>query len=110
MSASIRFFSAVAMFTATLSFAPVASALFHLFQIEQIFSNADGTVQFVVLREAVGANGENLLAGHELKATQAGVTKSYTFANDLPSSQTARRYHTRTYRNRSVVSLISDGT
>ena len=91
MSASIRFFFAVAMFAATLSFAPVASALFHLFQIEQIFSNADGTVQFIVLREAVGANGENLLADHELKATQGGVTNTYTFPTDLPSTATARR-------------------
>ena len=37
-------------------------ASFHTFRIEQIYSNADGTVQFVVLRESAGANGENLLA------------------------------------------------
>src|SRR5215468_7343864 len=39
--------------------ASAASAAFHLFQIEQIFSNADGTVQFVVLHEFTGSNGEN---------------------------------------------------
>ena len=29
--------------------APVAWANFHLFQIDEIFSNADGTIQYVVL-------------------------------------------------------------
>src|ERR1700675_607983 len=34
--------------------APLASATFHTFQIDQIYSGADGTVQFIVLREADG--------------------------------------------------------
>ena len=40
-----------------------AFASFHLFRIEQIYSNADGTVQFVVMHEAFGANGRGLLGG-----------------------------------------------
>jgi hypothetical protein len=64
--------------------ATTAVASFHTFQIEQIFSNADGTVQFVVLREAAGLNGENFLAGHTFTSTQGGMTQTYPFNMDLP--------------------------
>ena len=37
-------------------------AAFHLFQIEQLYSNADGTVQFIVLHESTNSNGENFWA------------------------------------------------
>jgi len=37
-----------------------AHATYHTWVIEQLYSNADGNVQFVVLHEAQGANGENL--------------------------------------------------
>ena len=42
------------------------------FQIVEVFSNADGTVQFVQLRETGGLNGQNALAGKTLTATKAG--------------------------------------
>jgi hypothetical protein len=61
-----------------------ARANFHLYQIQEIFSNADGTVQYVVLRESMGANGENLLMDHTLTATQGMNTQTYVFPNDLP--------------------------
>src|SRR5438552_1933446 len=66
-----------------------AFANFHLFQIEQLFSNADGTVQFIVLHEFTGSNGEHLLGGMPLISTHAGVNKVFIFPNNLPSSQTA---------------------
>ena len=65
-----------------------AFAAFHLFQIEQLYSNADGTVQFIVLHEAGNANGENLWAGNTFTSTHAGVTRSFTFPANLPSSAT----------------------
>jgi hypothetical protein len=68
-----------------------ASAAFHFFQIQQLFSTADGEVQFVVLREAVGANGENQLAGHTLTASRPGVSKSFMFPGNLPSPATANK-------------------
>jgi hypothetical protein len=72
--------------------APLAHAAFHLFRIEQLYTNADGTVQFVVLREAAGVNGENLWVGQRLVATNAaGVQTAYTFPANLPSSTTANR-------------------
>lgn len=64
--------------------APAAWASFHTYQIDQIFSNADGTIQFVVLREAAGLNGENFFAGHTLTSSSVGATNTYTFPVDLP--------------------------
>ncbi len=52
-----------------------AFANFHLFQVEQLFSNADGTVQFIVMHEFAGMNGENLWAGNKLTSTHAGVVQ-----------------------------------
>jgi hypothetical protein len=68
-----------------------AWASFHTFVIEQVYSNADGTVQFVVLHETQGTNGENLWSGHTFTSTHAGVTKSFTFPADLPGTATANQ-------------------
>ena len=64
--------------------APAAWATFHTFQIDQVFSNADGTVQFVVLHEVAGSNGENLLAGHAFTSTSGGTTQTFIFPTNLP--------------------------
>jgi hypothetical protein len=61
-----------------------AVAMYHTFQIEQMFSNADGTIQFVVLQETAGLNGENFLAGHTFTSTTGMATQTYTFNVDLP--------------------------
>jgi hypothetical protein len=61
-----------------------ARAEFHTFQIEQMYSNADGSVQFVVLHESAGMNGENFLAGQVLISTHAGITKTFLFPQNLP--------------------------
>jgi len=60
------------------------------FQVVQVFSNADGTVQFVQLREVAGQNGQQGLAGKTLTVTRNGATAGvYTFPADLPSANTA---------------------
>ncbi len=69
----------------------VAAAADPSFQIVEVYSNADGTVQFVQLREAAGQNGQSALAGKTLTATRAGRTKTYAFPSDLPTAQTANR-------------------
>ncbi len=61
-----------------------ASASYHTYVIDELYSNADGTVQYVVLHESLGMNGQNLLAGHTLTATHAGQKKTYSFVRDLP--------------------------
>lgn len=61
------------------------------FQIVEVFSNADGTVQFVQLREASGLNGQHALAGKTLTVTNGARTKTFTIPADLPHPQTANR-------------------
>ena len=61
-----------------------ACASYHTYVIDELYSNADGTVQYVVLHESLGMNGQNLLAGHTLTATHAGQKKTYSFVRDLP--------------------------
>lgn len=65
-------------------FASNAGASFHLYQINQIYSNADGSIQFVLLHESLGYNGENFLGGHTFTSTQGGTTQTYTFNKNLP--------------------------
>jgi len=67
--------------------AGAAHAAFHMFRIQQIFTNADGTVQFVVLRECCNTDGENLFAGRTLRVG----AQTFTFPGNLPSSDTASR-------------------
>jgi hypothetical protein len=64
--------------------APVAWATFHTYQIDELFSTADGTVQYVVLHEVFGANGQNLLGGRAFTSTSGGVTNTFIFPTDLP--------------------------
>lgn len=69
-----------------------AQAAFHLFRIDQVFSNADGSVQYVVLREVTGSNGENFWAGNRLETTSAaGAKQQFVFPANLPSTATASR-------------------
>jgi len=61
---------------------------FHLYRITEIYSNPSGTVQFIEL--SVGnANGESFWAGVNLRAMAGGVTRSFSFPSNLPSSNTA---------------------
>ncbi len=64
--------------------ATMALATYHTFRIEQIFSNADGSVQYVVLHEALGMDGQNLFAGQTISSGVAGTTKTYVFPSNLP--------------------------
>jgi len=68
-----------------------ASATFQSFRIEQVYSNADGTIQFVVLRETQGLAGGQDWSGRALTVTRPGVARTFTFPADLPGSATAGR-------------------
>lgn len=61
---------------------------FHLYRFTELYSDASGTLQFIEL--AVGnASGESFWAGVTLTSTRAGVSHSYTFPTNLPSTATA---------------------
>jgi hypothetical protein len=59
------------------------------FQITQVFSNLDGSMQFVQLTETAGLNGQQHFSGLTLTSTHDGIIKQYTFPHDLPTDQTA---------------------
>jgi hypothetical protein len=60
-----------------------ASAAFHLWDITEVYSNADGTVQFVEMEDCgtLSCNNENLMTGHTLSSG----SETYTVTSDLPS-------------------------
>src|SRR5664279_1534014 len=66
-------------------------ASFHTFQIEEVYSNSDGTVQYVVLHEASGESGQEFLAGHSLTSTHGGTIQTFTFDGNLSTGATAGR-------------------
>ena len=86
-SAALR----IAVFLATLAAALPAAATFHLWSISEIFSNADGSVQFIEFSTSTG--GQEFLAGHGLTASGGpAATRSFTFPGNLPGDTTGRRF------------------
>jgi hypothetical protein len=80
------------LLAALLLLAPLtADASFHTFRIESVYSNADGTVQYVVLRESQNLNNQRFLSTHNLTVTHNGTPKTFTFQTDLPGFVTANR-------------------
>jgi len=70
----------------------VARAEYHTFQIEQIFSNADGTVQFVVMHEMFSQNGENFWMGNSMVSGQGMSSQTFTFNKNLPGGTPSYGY------------------
>ncbi|MFI4902576.1 MAG: hypothetical protein ACHP91_04125, partial [Burkholderiales bacterium] len=58
-------------------------------RITQIYSTVDGSTQFIELTEYAGRDDQNHVAGLTLTSTSAGVTKTFVFPSDLPSTATA---------------------
>ena len=67
-----------------------ARATFHLWQLNEIYSNADGTVQFIELITSAG--GQQFLAGHSITSAQGATTLSFTFPSDLPGDSAGRTF------------------
>jgi hypothetical protein len=59
-----------------------AHATFHLWSITQLYSNADGTVQFIELKALAG--GQEFLGGHTITSSRGSTTHSFTFPSSLP--------------------------
>ena len=86
---SLRWLSAGAL--ALVSSAAFAN--FHTFVVDEVYSDATGTVQYVVLQEASVSNNEDLFATQRITRTIAGAQfKAFVFPNDLPSKATASKY------------------
>ena len=59
-----------------------AHANFHLWRVTEIYSNADGSVQFIELTAL--SSGQQFLAGHTITSTQGTLTRSITYPTNLP--------------------------
>ncbi len=70
-----------------------AFATFHTFQIAELYSNADGTIQYVVLHESQGIDGQNMLTGRTLASTGATGARTYVFPHDLPGGSPGGYYN-----------------
>lgn len=81
---------AVALALALAVAAPAAQA-WQSWRIEQIYSTADGTVQYVVLHETLAKIQQGFVTGRTLTSTHGAVTTTFTFPADLPNLQTANR-------------------
>ena len=61
---------------------------FHLYQIDEIYSNADGTVQFIEL--SVGPfDYESFWLGFSISVSSGGAVHTFVFPSNLPSTLTA---------------------
>ena len=68
-----------------------AAASFHTFAIQQLYSNADGSIQFIVLKEGQQEKNQQFLTGHAITSRQGATQRTFAFTNDLPSSNTDNR-------------------
>lgn len=73
---------------AALAAMPVAAS-FHLWTMTELYSNADGSVQFLEMRALTGS--EQFFAGHALTSSSGGVTHTFTVPRDLPGDSSGRR-------------------
>jgi hypothetical protein len=65
-----------------LAMSGASHATFHLWYVTELFSNADGTVQFIELKAY--ASGQQHLTGHTITSSQGDTTRTYTFPSSLP--------------------------
>lgn len=71
------------LLVAILFHAAPAHANFHLWEITEIFSNADGTIQFVEFFTEV--SGQQVLIGHDLETYREDVMRAqFTFPASIP--------------------------
>lgn len=68
---------------------PSAYAAFHLWETTEVYSNADGSVQFIEMSNA--SNNENSLGGHTITSVNddEATSTDFTFPSNLGSTQTA---------------------
>jgi hypothetical protein len=65
-----------------------ASASFHTFGVNEVYSNASGTIQYVELHERLGADFEGFFNG----VTLTSNANTFTFPSDLPDQSTANKF------------------
>jgi hypothetical protein len=89
MPSLLRAFALAVCAAGTMPAAP-ARAAFHLWAIKEIFSNADGTVQFIEFFTTSGS--ETQMAAHSLRATSDGVAVTYLFDHNFTTSTANKHF------------------
>lgn len=88
---------------------PAALADYHLWTISEVFSNADGRVQFVEL--STQSTGQGQLSGHTLVVTDGGQgSRSFQFASNLSGETAGRTLLIATARFTGLTGLQADYT
>ena len=65
-------------------------AAFHLWVINEVYSDASGNVQFIELSTA--SFGQQFVGGHQISTTQGGPFNVFTFPGDLPADSTNKKF------------------
>jgi len=88
-----NFTAPLAAFVALQLPAASAPAAFHLWQVKEVFSNHDGTVQFIELFNSF--NGEQFVSGQTLRANSGGTIKNFSIPANLsvPAGQSTAGKH-----------------
>jgi hypothetical protein len=68
-----------------------AQAASHLWRFNEVFSSADGTVQFIEMKECCGAQNETYLGGKWIRSVATG--HQYTFPHNIPCSNCTANRH-----------------
>ncbi len=76
--------------TLLLSVGAPSHAAFHLWQINEVYSNADGTVQFIELTTTFG--NQQFVVNQTISTTQGGTPNSFTFPTNLPSDSANKKF------------------
>ena len=73
-----------------LSLAAPAHAFFHLWKVKEVYSNADGSIQYVELFNT--SDFENIAAGSQIVATSDDVSRTFTFDSNIPTTATSNHH------------------
>lgn len=84
----LKHFARFCILSVLLGLSSAAQAAFHLWQITELYSNADGSVQFIELTALTG--GQQFLSQHTIVASQGGTTRTFTFPSDLPGDTSGK--------------------
>ena len=102
-----RTLSAVVVVLGVLFSHPGSFASFHLWDINEIFSNSDGTIQFIELSTTSAT--EQQLGGHTIVSSGPGVpTQQFTFDSDLTGSTSDKTVLLATQRFANLTGLAPD--
>jgi hypothetical protein len=97
---------------ATLFLALPAAATFHLWSMDELYSNADGSVQFLEMTALTSA--QQFFRGHSLQVTQGATVHTFTAPADLPGDSGGHRmiFATRGFAALGIVTpdyIVPDG-